>query len=454
VSKQSNPKHLILFDFIEKHPRCDKNDIRIYFKKIEKKLNLETDKEILYRFILKKLTHLKYNFSTKSYIRNLLNQAEILFSKDLYKHAAKIVLKAKRIAYSIEDSVLCYSAYELERLINIKMLSQKDFKIYEKNMRIESKKILEALQIQNTHYIQFNRLTNLLKKDQSLTSELINHFKQYDKIAPYRNFNLNKTTNNILMYYSYNAYKAFYTYNFERLFIWSKKYIDYHEKHIKQKDQIHHNYITMIHTFILSCSELNKSLAFKKALVKVERMAIAQKYPANLLRNIIESVIIFYGTNKKYTEGMNILIEHEATFKLQESKFSALEFSMVSLNIAQFYFEAKSYEQSIEWLNIIFKQKTKDISKYILANTHVLNVMAHFELGNNSYTENLLIRSIPFLKTNRFYVNEVDLCFQYIRNYLDNNKKVNKATLEKLQGVQLSPEKIHLNLIGWLEEKI
>ena len=97
-SLQSGDKnYLKLFDYIEKQSSYKEEELKKYFEKERFIQHLPSEKNHLYKLILKSLRSYYSDQSVKSQLKEEIKNIEILYKKALYKECAKFVKRTKKI---------------------------------------------------------------------------------------------------------------------------------------------------------------------------------------------------------------------------------------------------------------------------------------------------------------------------------------------------------------------
>nr|MBA3705747.1 hypothetical protein [Bacteroidota bacterium] len=132
-------------------------------------------------------------------------------------------------------------------------------------------------------------------------------------------------------------------------------------------------------------------------------------------------------------------------------------------NIAYLFFGSGEYTKALFWLNKILNSSEIDARQDILSFSRILNLIIHYELGNNDVLEYTVKSTYRFLYTrNRLYEFETIL-LNFIRKLPKSFKPVeliqsfSELRKELITLSENSFEKKaleYLDLISWLESKI
>src|ERR1035437_5020963 len=115
VGEENN--YLKLFDAIDKQQEYDEVALKKKFSHEKFVQQIHVAKNYLYSLILKSLNEYHSADSSNIQLRELLNSAEILFGKGLYKQSSKILSKIKEKAYRYEKQISILEVIVLENKI-------------------------------------------------------------------------------------------------------------------------------------------------------------------------------------------------------------------------------------------------------------------------------------------------------------------------------------------------
>lgn len=118
--------YLKLFDAIDAQQEYSEAKLKKKFKgqKIEK--NFPTEKNYLYRLILKNLRGYSQEQTIENKIKDMLREAEFLYKKALYDQCGKVLAKAKEISITHEKHLQLLEIYEMEGLLLLVTESKKE----------------------------------------------------------------------------------------------------------------------------------------------------------------------------------------------------------------------------------------------------------------------------------------------------------------------------------------
>ncbi|MDC1404025.1 hypothetical protein N8328_06435, partial [Crocinitomicaceae bacterium] len=102
--------YLKIFDFIEKQSKYDEDELKQHFNKERFIQHLPSEKNHLYRLILKSLRSYYSDNTVSSQLKQEIKNVEILYNKALFRECDKFVSRAKKVA---KDNEKFYYWFEL-----------------------------------------------------------------------------------------------------------------------------------------------------------------------------------------------------------------------------------------------------------------------------------------------------------------------------------------------------
>ena len=157
IGEENN--YLKLFEAIDKQHDYDETALKKKFSHEKFILQIHVAKNYLYSLILKSLNEYHTIDSASLQLRELLNSAEILFGKGLYKQASKMLTKIKEKAYRYEKQISILEVIVLENKIAFALEDMEAAKKVVNQGAIEEDQLLKDYQ----HARQYKYLSDKLK---------------------------------------------------------------------------------------------------------------------------------------------------------------------------------------------------------------------------------------------------------------------------------------------------
>ncbi len=458
-------KYLVLFDAIDSQKAYNEEVLKELVYKNE---NIESRKyselkSYLYEMILKSLQQFDEKSSVDYRLKGMLQSIRVLFKRSHYEECKEILQKAKKLAYKYESYVSILETLRWEKQI---AYAQIDVAFLDRELsRIdeEEKVCLHHLRNLSDYKNIFFKMLIIIKKDHLVRNE--------DQIKNLQSIIHNPLLEDINQALSHQAQILFYR-------IWgiyqhsTQDFKKYHEVCLKTIELMESKryflkedvseYIALLSNYTMSCgllryyNKVNECLEKFKSIrpntlddeVKIHRHYYTHKF----------FLCIYTG---EFEEGLKELENH-----LKESKkFDKQFFESNSFYFQYFYiaFGAGDFEHALEslnkWLDLSNKIERQDLQSI----ARILNLITHYEMGNNLLLESLLRSTYRYQKKQehifKFEKKMVSFIGQLIK-LTSQPEKRNAFTALKKDFVKLSNDPVekimfqYFDVISWMESKI
>lgn len=464
-STQEELKFLQLFDFIDKSSNYSDELALIKLTEI-KKTQLSNIKAHLYKQILTSLRLQYTSHHIEIEIRELIDYSTVLYQKAFYNQALKMLEKAKIIAQKSNSILLSLEIVEFEKKIESQYITRSivtrsdelTLESAELQQHVESSIDYSNLALQlYALYLKVGFSRN--EKDYLFTKEFF-----YSRLKPNRIDEMKFEEKMHL----YNAYVWFYYMNqdFLMCYKYARLWVDLFVEYPDMREFKREMYLKGMHNLLNALFNLRSYKRFSEELNNLELYQFSNREQENEL--ILHNLYLFSNRiNKHYlegtfSEGLEIVPEIIDYIDRYSKQLDSHRIMVFYYKIACLYFGNGDNKKSIYYLNKVIQFKEESLREDIQSFARILNLIAHFELGNDLLVE-YQIKSVY-----RFLIKMGDLhgVQREILNFLrqlpitSNNELLRafKILHHKLVKLSLQPfEKrpfLYLDIISWLECKI
>ncbi len=458
-------KYLVLFDAIESQKAYNEEVLKelVYKNEVIESRKYSELKSYLYEMILKSLQQFDEKSSVDYRLKGMLQSIRVLFKRSHYDECKEILQKAKKLAYKYESYVSILETLRWEKQI---AYAQIDVAFLDRELnRIdeEEKECLRHLRNLSDFKNIFFEMLIIIKKD-----HLVRNDEQTKNLQTIINNPLLEDIDHAL---SHQAQILFYriwgiyqhtTQDFNKYYEVCLKTIELMEsKPYLLKEDVS-EYISMLNNYTISCGLLRKYEEVNKCLTKFRSIR------ANTLDDEVK-IHRHYFTHKSYLciytgefeEGLEALETH-----LKESKkFDKQFFESNSFFFQYFYiaFGAGDYERAMtylnQWLDLSNNIERQDLQSI----ARILNLVTHYEMGNNLLLESLLRSTSRYQKKQDHIFKFEKKMVSFIGHLIKITNRQDrldaftalKKDFEKLANEP--SEKImfrYFDVIAWMESKI
>jgi len=466
VSAES--KFMRLFNFLDKRGASDDE---LILKKIPgiKKSQLSNIKANLYKQILTCLRLIERGKFVEIQVREQIDFAKILYEKGLYQSCLEILDKAKRQALDINYETLALSILYFEKRIESQHVTG--------SMSAKA----DQLSSQSDNLLQEILITNQLS---NLSLLLYGRYLQYGYVKNASDFKALKKffsqhlpsevdPQNLNFFQKLYYYQSYVWFNnmaqdFANYFKYAQKWVDVFEEDpglIKNATTL---YIKGQHNLLNALFMAGKRVRFNEAFKSYQEFDI-HSLP-NVTSNEVSNYILFLYTHQLNQVLINgIYEEHELDLsqlknliELNEYNWDTNRLLNLRYKIACVYFGQNDLDNCILTLNEITNKNYRSFREDIQCFARILNLIAHFDLGNEELM-NYKLKSLY-----RYLIKMEDLekmqleIIKFLRRTPNMQARRMKTEFRKLRNTLLEIadqpyEKrpfLYLDIISWLEGKM
>lgn len=466
LEASSEANFMKLFDLLEKAKTYDEHSILSNTK--IKKQQLSNTKAHLYRQILISLKLNPIHQSTRVKIRELLDYATILYNKGLYKQSLRMLDKAKSQSIKEEQNALTYQILELEKQLESQYITHS---VYDRAEQLtnDSEKILE----QNTLETQLSNLSLalyswFLKNGYARCEADTKRVDDYCKNQlPICDFGVLSFMGKVHFLKS-KLWVAFISQNFVACYRYSHQILSLFEAHPTARVNHHVFYLKTINANLESLFYLQEPARHQDALLKLEQLIESKALINNenvktlsTLYHTIHRINQFFLT-ADFQNGVAyvpVILDQLATLGDKIDHYHQMLFYY---KIACLYFGNDDYKKCILYLSKIINHKKVGLRDDLLCYTRILNLVAHYEAGDDYQIESLIRKTYKFLiSMNHLYEVQkkmIDFLKQLPNLYPRDLKSAFKKLHQSLSTFKEHPyEKrafFYLDILSWLESHI
>lgn len=466
-NKGSSLLFVQVYDVLE---RFDRYDEKLLLKKVSnlKKSQLSNIKAHLYKQLLASLRRIDRKSELDITIRDQLDYSRILYNKGLYKASLSLLDKTKKLAWENGFFSSALSALEFEKFIESQYITGS---MYPKAELItnQTAELMEKLTLTHklsnlslsmyAYYLQHGHI-----KMGPVYDEVTKHFSDSLPTVEYRSMDFYQK----LYFTQSNAWYCMMIQDFPNNFKHAKRWVDLFEEYPKKKQSETTLYIKGLHN-VLSALFMNS--ATKKFLGHYEKLMQFEKSD-NLKITINEkSQLTLYQTlhtihkiylTAEYSKNVKLIPPIEDLINNNPYNWDSHRILVLKYKVACVYFGASKHDQAITLLNLIINKNYSNIRQDIQCYARILNLAAHFNLGNEtlvSYQVRSVYRFLLKMDQQEKVLQEI---FKFLRktpNILPSQLKTEFRKLRaKLRPLSKDPKErrpfIYFDIIAWLDSRI
>lgn len=421
-SLQSGDKnYLKIFDAIDNQEVYDENDLKHQFRKETFIKHFPSEKNHLYKLILKSLRSFYSEQSVSSILKQEIKNIEILFNKALYKECEKFVSKAKQIAANYEKFYYWYELISWQKKLLEEAYEEGEFSTNLDELVEEEERVIAKLRNLAEYQVIYSK-ANLIFRSGGFTRNkrertIIESIANYPLIVGQNTAISVKATS--ICYYIKGLCAAADR-KFDDSFQYFNKTRQILDSNLKIKEDSTQRYImTLFH--LLRCYIDIKD--FKNAFGLLEDLrGLTSKKGFN---TIDIAVKIFINTANHELDLLHVMGEMEKSVALLaiideekipfDDKISKEQEVKLLYNKSYSYFGIGEYKKALGFLNEVLNDNEQNLRQDLYSFCRLLNLILHYELENYDFLEYVIKSTSRYLsKYERDYKIE-DVMIKYIR---------------------------------------
>ncbi len=447
-SLQSGDKnYLKIFDAIERQYEYDEEAIKKEFKNETFIKHLPSEKNHLYRLVLKSLRSFYSEQSISSILKQEIKNVEILYSKALYKECEKFVGRAKNLAADYEKFYYWYELISWQKKLLEEAYEEGEFSTNLDALVAEEELVIAKLRNLAEYQVIYSKINLIFRSGGFTRNE--NERKIVEDIADYhliKGKNTALSTRAASICYYIKGLCAATNRNYADSFQFFNRTREILDNNPKIKEDSAQRYImTMFHLlrcnidscdfenahfFLVEIRALTEIKGFNSADVTIKIFANSYNQELeinNKMGEFEKSILLIDEIDKK------VILFKDKLSKEQELRFL--------YNKAYSYFGVGEYKKSLSFLIEILNDKEQTLRQDIYSFSRLLNLIIHFELENYDYLE-YIIKS-----TNR-YLSKYEKDYKMEDMLIKNIRKLSKASnnISQLEIFELMYQEINILL--------
>ncbi|QQR87578.1 MAG: hypothetical protein IPJ76_04955 [Flavobacteriales bacterium] len=467
---QSGPKNYIkIFDAVDKQEVYDEDALRKLFAKEVFIRHFPSEKNHLYKLILKALRAYYAESNVSSILKQEIKNIEILYQKALYTECNKVLHRAKRLAKDNERFYYWFELLNWEKMLLEEAYESGEFTKDLDALIEEEREVIEKLRNLAAYHILYSKINYVFRSGGYVRSD-----EEHAMVEEISEHQLIKGKNTALSHRA--ATICYYTQGFCQ---WAKRdwktslekftkvrsILDAHP-HIKA--DLTKRYIRTLQYIILGQIELED---FKSARENIKLMRSlkgqegfqgididVQTFTASSIAEL--HLFARMGEHKKALELVPAILHGMEDLGQRLSKEYEIEFWF---NLAVVHFGAGEVNKSLFWLNKVLNDPEPTLRQDIFAYARLFNLVVHYELGNYDLLE-YIVRSTQRFLSKRHRALEVEVALiDHIKKAARSQKpnarremfvSLNEKLLELFKDPNQSLVLKYFDFLAWTRAKI
>lgn len=469
-SLQSGEKnYLKIFDYIERQSSYDENALKAEFGDQTFIKHLPSEKNHLYKLILKSLRSYYSEQSISSSLKQEIKNVEILYNKALYKECEKFVGRAKQTAKRYEKFYYWFELIGWEKKLLESAYESGEFSTDLDELVEEEERVIAKLRNLAEYTVIYSKINLIFRSGGFTRNE--KERKVVEDIADYhlikgKNTALSTKAASICYYIkglcaatNRNYKDSFQFFNRTREILDDNPYIklDTGQRYVN----------TLFH--LLRCHIDNSEFDQAQSLIADIRGLHGKKgfnsvdISVRIFSNTYNQELVLLHSMGEFQKSVELIADIEKQQVTYAGKISKEMEVLLTYNKAYSYFGTGEYKKALQYINEVLNDNEQNLRQDIYSFSRLFNIVIHYELENYDFLEYVVKSTNRYLsKQERDYQVE-NVCIKNIRKLAKTMEAVNKIEIFEKMDAEISEllkdhhERVvleYFDISSWVKSKI
>lgn len=461
--------YLKIFDYIDGQTHYDEEALKEHFKGETFIKHLPSEKNHLYKLILKSLRAFYGEDSLSSIIKQELKNIEILYNKALFKECDKFVAKAKKLCIEGEKFYYHTDVIAWEKRLREEALEYGVFSNDIEPLMQEEEEVVEKLRNLAEYQVVYSRINMIFR-----TGGFTRTHEEEEQVLAIADHHLIKGRNTALsvratsMCYYIKGLCAATVSNYTDAYQFFNRTRQVLDENPVIKADLSLRYIMTL-TYLLRCYIDSKNFTDAQKLINDLKALSGKKGFNNInaeVKIISQSALLEllmlqrqgdFEHSLILTDRISEIMEEYKDVISKEQKMSFLYYTAVS------YFAMGDYKKSLLLINEVLNDNEQNLRQDIYNFARILNLVIHYELENYDFIE-YIIKSLSRYLSKQERKQETEFLFVRTIRKLAKNPS-NKEEIHLFEGLKKQLEVLfqekhervvmeYFDLLAWVDSKV
>ena len=408
------------------------------------------------------------NHSIDIQLREQIDYARILYNKGLYKQSLKILEKTKETAIQNHHSNIKYDVLVFEKIIESQYITR--------SLRNRADQLIEQADETLESLDSYNKLSNLALRLYGIYIKAghVRDQKDYENISSFFQKSLSPIDTYNLDFFGKHylnvsyAWYSLITQDFLLQYRYAYKWVHLFRDNPEMFKLEPIWYLKGMHVLLEALFILGHHKKHEEEIKELDEFLKNPPSKSNENLQILgfmysyTSKINAHYLNGSFTEGLKLIPPLNKELEKYSGQVDPHRVLIFYYKIACLYFGAGEFEHCIDYLNKIINYPDPRLREDIHCFARILNLIAHYELGNQTHVEYQVRSVYRFIRK----MNDLNLVQEEILKFIRNIggykqgevkfafKKLRDRLLEISEMPYQKRPFLYLDIVSWLESKI
>lgn len=467
---QSGDKNYVrLFDVIDRMDAYDEELIKKTFKGEKFIKHLPSEKNHLYKLILKALRSYYGDTSVSSILKQEIKNIEILYNKALFDECNKFLIRAKKMAIKYEKFYYLFELINWEKSLLEEAFEDGQFTKDLDTLIREEQDVIEKLRNLAAYHVLYSKINYVFRsggyartaENRAIIEEIVNH-----PLIKGKNTALSRRAASICYYTQgfCNMANGDYQTAIDKF----TRVIQILDEHTHLRADLSKRYIRTLANSITCLTSLGRYEDARKLVAVIREFQGEDGFEhTDVQLSIFKSTVMaeleicrqsgdFEKGIRDAEESMKKLTEYQGRLhKEQELTFF--------YQYAYIYFGAGQYSKALFWINKVLNDNENTLRQDIYSYARLFNLAIHFELGNYDLLEYTIKSTVRYLQKRERDFPMEKVIIEYFKRIIKSQpsadrKKIFESFRNEMEELLKEPENEvvlkYFDFIHWIDKKI
>jgi hypothetical protein len=461
--------YLKIFDSIEKQSEYNESELKDQFKNETFVHHFPSEKNHLYKLILKSLRNYHSDNSINSILKQEIKNVEILYSKALFKECNKFLIRAKKQAAENEKFYFLFQLISWEKLLLEEAFEDGQFSKDLDALVEEEQVIIDKLRNLTEYHALYSKINYVFRSEGFSRSiediKIVEEIEQHPLIKGKNTALSNRAAT--ICYYT----QAFCAMANSKTDLALEKFMRVKtimDDNPRIKKDLSKRYVRTLSKIVTSLIDLGKNQEALEMIAKLKSLPSQKGFGSIDIKNsIFKSTVLselqLLNKQGKFREAALQIDGILPNIDDLESRLRKEQVLELYFTIAYTFFGNNQPSKALFWINRVLNDNENSLRKDLFSYARLFNLAIHYELQNLDLLEYITKSTQRYLvRRQRDYEIE-KLVIEHVRKLIRTpNPDRIKAKLEKfktvLKNTITEPEDQillkYFDFIAWLDSKI
>ncbi|MFN5845421.1 MAG: hypothetical protein ACK46O_06895 [Flavobacteriia bacterium] len=461
--------YLKIFDFIEAQSRYDEDELKKAFKNETFIKHLPSEKNHLYKLVLKSLRSYYSEQSISSMLKQEIKNVEILYNKALYKECEKFVSRAKQLAREHEKFYYWFELLSWEKKLLEEAYESGEFSTNLDELVSEEEMVISKLRNLAEYQVIYSKI-NLVFRSGGFTRTLAER-NVVEGIADYhliKGKNTALSTRASSMCYYIKGLCAATNRNYEDSYQFFNRTREILDKNPDIKADSGQRYVMTL-SHLLRCYIESKDFEKASSLIHDMRALEGKKgfnsmdIMVRLFTSTYNLELMLLHTKGDFKSSVSLIAEIEKQQEELGDKVSKEQEILLTYNKAYSFFGIGDFKKALSYINIVLNDNEQNLRQDIYSFARLFNLVLHYELENYDFLEYIIKSTNRYLSKQERDFEVENVCIKHIKKLSKTISSTDRVIiLEKMKDeldvlLKDHNERVvleYFNITAWVTSKI